>query len=119
MTAPTKTRTKTAVHFYVEQGFLVRGTQDPHTALALAVDDEQWYRLGYLAEVVGCRREGNEFEATAEQVRAFGDELHELLATARVGLFRIVPAHPDDDYQWFTRYATKRARGVFEGVEFL
>lgn len=113
-----RSRTKTAVHFYVEDGFLVRGTLDPHEALALAVAHEDYFEARYY--VAECtRRDDDEENPLPEDVLYLGDLCHRLITEARSGLYRIVPAHPDDDeYKWWTRQADVRGPGVFEGVEF-
>lgn len=53
VSAPTRTarRSKYAVHFLVEDGFVVRGTLDPHEALALAVGEDDHFSC----EGPGCQ----------------------------------------------------------------
>lgn len=106
-------RSETAVHIYREDGFLVRGTLDPMEALKLAIEeDEDCQIAGYFTtpdwDVINPR-----------DVDMLADILHGLLAAARPGLYRIVPApRDDDDYSWFARPVDARGPGVFEGVEF-
>lgn len=111
-------RTKTAVHFFLEGGFLVRGTLDPHTALKLAVEEADAYQLGYCCEMAQ-RPDDDSDEPDPECIRDLGDLCHALIANAKPGLYRIVPSPPDnDEYGWFMWGANKRGPGVFEGVVF-
>lgn len=115
---PRRVHTKTAVHFFVEDGFLVRGTLDPHTALALAVDDADSYQLGHACEM-GVRPDDETDQPTVDDVRDLADLMHRYLASAQPGLYRIVPAGPDNyEYGWFMWPAKERGPGVFEGVVF-
>jgi len=106
-------RTKTAVHIYREDGFLVRGTLDPMEALKLAIEEDEDCRIaGYYTtpdwDVIDPR-----------DIDMLADILHGHLATARPGLYRVVPApRDDDDYRWYVWPADARGPGVFEGVEF-
>lgn len=120
---------KREVHFYVEDGFLVRGTLDPHEALALAVGNDDDFELRYWAaeeamRCQDCTPDGKscnscDGDPPAETVAILGDLCHELIRTARPGLRRVVPAPRDcDDYRWFVHPADARGRGVFESVEF-
>lgn len=124
MTAPTKRkRSKTCVHFYREEGFLVRGTLDPMEALKLAISTDSEHRIGgYWMDVIFAERHGEPFPRRpdgdpAEWVRLFGDHLHALIASARPGLYRFVPTQ-DEDYAWYVWPAKERGPGVFEAVEF-
>jgi hypothetical protein len=111
-------RAKTAVHFYLEDGFLVRGTLDPHEALKLAVAHDDDFEMRYWCAEMACRNDDD--DPTADDVSALADLCHELIREARPGLYRIVPAQPDDDeYSWFCRPASAPGRGVFEAVSFL
>lgn len=121
MTAPPKParrRFKFAAHAYAEGGFVVRGTLDPMAALSVAVRQLDDYQFGnHIYD--GCRPilEG-EADPTPDQVRVCTEAVYELLANAKPGLYRFVPARPDDEYGWFLRGAKQRGPGVFEGVEF-
>lgn len=110
-------RSTTGVHFYLEDGFLVRGTLDPVTALGLAVDHDDSFEIRYDAADCGRR---DDTDPGPDEVAALADLCHELISTARPGLYRINVAGPDhwDGYAWFTGRATRPGRGVFEGVEF-
>lgn len=115
----------TAVHFYVEDGFLVRGTQDPTVALGLAVaEDDEFEARFYAADV--ARRNATEHEQdgppSTEEIDDLANLLHGLILTAKPGLFRMVPAtagDAEDGYSWWTVYAERPGRGTFAGVEFL
>lgn len=117
---------KTAVHFYLEDGFLVRGTLDPTTALGLAVAEDEFEERHYAADV--ARRSETEDEQdgppAAEEIADLASLLHSLIEGARPGLYRIRPAnrserHYGDGYTWWTMRVRERGHGVFEGVEFL
>lgn len=108
--------TGTAVHFLVDNGVLVRGTLDPHTALALAVTEGEPWQIGYACEMA-CRPEPGDDDASPAEVADLAELACRLLASARPGLYRIVPAPVgDDEYGWYVRPARERGRGVFEGV---
>lgn len=117
-------RTKTAVRHYHDGGFLVRGTLDPMEALKIAISIDSEHRIGdYWGDVIYAERHGEPFPRRpdgepAEWVRLFGDHLHSLLANARPGLYRVVPAPQDDDLSWYVWPAKQRGPGVFEAVEF-
>ncbi|ALG07634.1 hypothetical protein [Kibdelosporangium phytohabitans] len=112
------TKQRTAVHFFIEDGFLVRGTLDPHKALALALDDGDPYQFGYACEMA-ARPEYETEQPTVDEVRDLGDLMHTYLSGAKPGLYRIVPAPPgDDEYSWVMHPVDERGRGVFEGVVF-
>jgi len=112
-------RTRTAVHWFSEGGFLVRGTLDPHTALQFAVNEGEPWHLGNAFEMGSRPDEENGDQPTSEEIGELRDRLHGYLSTAKPGLYRIVPAHPDnDEYGWFIHPARTRGRGVFEGVAF-
>lgn len=116
---PKRPRPPTAVHFFLEDGFLVRGTLDPRTALKLAVEEADDYQLGTDFEM-GCRPDNeNEPVPEREHIDGMNDACHAWLAEAKPGLYRIVPAGPNnDEYGWFMWGANKRGPGVFEGVVF-
>lgn len=118
------TRLKAAAYFNESEGwFFVRGTLDPHRALALAFADESkaadYYFDAQLFKVARPRPDVGDAEPDAEHVHAFGDWLHRLLAECRTGLYRINPAHPqDDDASWYLVPVEQRGHGAFEAVEF-
>lgn len=110
---------KYAVHFYMEDGFLVRGTLDPCTALGWAVAEDDKFEVYYSA--VDCaRRDDSGTDPSPERIADLADLCHELIGTARPGLYRVNIASRDhyDGYAWFTGRVSKPGRGVFEGVEF-
>lgn len=118
---------KTAVHFYLEDGFLVRGTSDPVTALGLAVAEDDEFEARYAA-ADAAHRNATEHEQdgppTAEEIDDLATLLYGLIERARPGLYRIRPANRaerdyGDGYAWWTMYAKRRGPGAFEGVEFL
>lgn len=108
-------RAKTAVHF-MDEGVLVRGTLSPQRALRLAVEADEGFRIirNYDGAWPGLD------EVDPEDVRRLGDHLHALMAEARPGLYRFVPARPDDwnGFSWYVHPASGRGPGVFEAVEF-
>lgn len=114
-----RARSKIAVHFYLEDGFLVRGTLDPVTALGWAVAEDDDFELRYSAAEMACRNDSGD-EPEPDQVAELADLCHELIRTAQPGLYRINVAPPDhwDGYAWFTGRVKNRGPGVFEGVEF-
>lgn len=115
---------KVCVHFYLEEGFLVRGTLDPMEALKRAVATDSEYRIGdYWAERAERVDDDNLVGDEAKYVKLFGDHLHRLLQRAKPGLYRIVPVGPnnplaDDGYAWVSKRVNQRGPGAFEGVEF-
>jgi hypothetical protein len=116
-------RPKTAVHFYLEDGFLVRGTLDPHEALKLAVASGEFEEHYWCAEESGREWDDDQLSPDPETVTALGDVCHQLLSESRPGLYRIVPVGPndwrrDDGYAWMVHRAVRRGLGVFEAVEF-
>lgn len=120
-------RPSTAVHFFTEgDGFVVRGTLDPHEALALAVAEfdecEQWEYDAMLAGVAPPRPGINDPEIDPDAVREMADRCHEWLATARPGLYRMSIAPPGDreayGVVWWLASCSKPGRGVWRGVEF-
>ncbi|ACU39379.1 hypothetical protein [Actinosynnema mirum] len=109
-----------AVHFFEEDGFLVRGTLDPREALRLAVAHDEDFEIAYQTAAEAGRdpdRPGaTPLPATVDEL---ADLCHDLLAEARPGLYRIVPARPNNHgYSWFCHTARERGLGVFEGVMF-
>lgn len=122
MTTPTKrVRTKTAVHFFHDNGsFLVRGTTDRHVALRLVMEEDEETYVDDLMYKVARPRPGMDDPAPdLEHILHFGDHLHELLRMARVGLYRINVCRPGEEYAWWLMPVDERGPGVFEGVEFL
>jgi hypothetical protein len=106
-----------AVRFFVDGGFLVRGTLDPGAALLTAVDGSEPDQFGYVFEM-GVRP-GEDGSPTVDEASRLGDLLHGYLSDAKPGLYRFVPASPGDpDYGWFVWPAKERGRGVFEAVLF-
>jgi len=123
VTVPEQTqrkRAKTAVHFFRDNGsIIVRGTLDPQVALCLAMDeDEEPYVDDLMYKVARPRPGVGDPEPDAEHVQRFGDHLHELLRTARTGLYRMNVCRPGEEYAWWLMPVDARGHGVFEGVEF-
>lgn len=112
-------RSKYAVHFYLEDGFLVRGTLDPVIALGLAVGEDYQFEETYWAASDGRRPEDpTEGDPTPENISDLAGLCHHLIRDARPGLYRINPAPRDSEYTWFASRVTKRGPGVFEAVSF-
>lgn len=58
-------------------------------------------------------------EPGPEEVAQLADLVNGFLTGATSGLWRIVPARPDDDEAaWYIHRARSKGPGVFEGVEF-
>lgn len=111
-------RSKYAVHFFTEgDGFVVRGTHDPHEALAWAVAEDDRFELSFWAAEM-ARRDNSGEDPSLEDIAALGDLCHELIATARPGLYRMNVAQPGDEVSWWLMPADKRGPGVWQGVEF-
>lgn len=112
-------RSPRAVHFYLEDGFLVRGTLDPVEALGWAVGEDDQFELRY-SPADCARRDDSGTHPEPEAVSALADLCHELHAGARPGLYRMNVAGRNhwDVYAWFCTRVRERGRGVFEGVEF-
>lgn len=107
-----RVRTKTAVHHYHDGGFLVRGTLDPMEALKLAIaQDEDCQIVGYYTTPDWDKIDPRDIDMLAGL-------LHRLLAVARPGLYRVVPAPHDIDLNWHVWPASQRGPGAFEAVEF-
>jgi hypothetical protein len=122
-------RSKFAVHFFTEgDGFVVRGTLDPHAALALAVaqfgEGEEYLYEDMLAGVAPPRPgiEPDDYEIDPDAVAAMADRCHEWIATARPGLYRmnVASAVDEDCYHvsWWFAWASQRGPGVWQGVLF-
>lgn len=96
---------------------LVRGTLDPMEAVRIYVD-----RLNELDFDVlyGVLPDGGDPDPFAVQCMA--DRLHDMLATARPGLYRKIHCLPSsllyDECSWQIGYAKAKGPGVFEGVYF-
>lgn len=123
MPETTKTRKTTpqfAVHFFVEDGFLVRGTLDRMEALRIALDEGDGYLYDRIEEIARPETGDPDDEPKPEIVREFGEHLHALLADAKPGLYRFNVARDDniDGVAWNLGYAKRRGRGVFEAVVF-
>ena len=119
-------RSKYAVHFFVGgEGFVVRGTLDPHQAFALAVDDEMFVER-YGAALCGvaphCECGTPECELDPEAVADMADRCNRLIRAAKPGLYRWVPAsvvdRNDEGVTHWLRRVDDLGRGVWQGVEF-
>lgn len=127
--ADTKTRpprAKHAVHFFSGgEGFVVRGTLDPHQAFALAVADEMFDER-YGAALCGVAPECPDGEADCDTdpdaVADMASRCNRLIRTAKSGLYRTVPAsaadRDDEGVTWWLRRVDAPGRGVWQGVEF-
>lgn len=120
-------RSRFAVYFLKEDGgFVVRGTEDPHAALALAVAefDEQYPYDDMLAGVAPPMPgiEPDDYEIEPDAIAEMADCCHQWIATARPGLYRIRVANPSDQetygVSWWLNQASKRGPGVWLGVQF-
>lgn len=116
-------RAKFAVHFFNEgDGFVVRGTLDPHMALALAVaEDEFDDRYDHLLIAARPRPGISDPEPTPETIADLAEVLHEWLSRAKPGLYRFTPANAaerDDYISWWLKPVNTPGRGVWRGVWF-
>lgn len=121
------TRSPLVAYSMAEGDWLVRGTLDPVTALS-AVTDEMQERYdteellwGVSPKEFDGQRVYGDLDPSAVVVLA--DRLHEMVAAARPGLYRILPVGPHsasafEGWSWALGYASARGRGVFEGVCF-
>jgi hypothetical protein len=118
-------RSKIKVHFF-EEGFMVRGTDDPVEAYGLALEASDGSESG---DNVGGRAytslqipEGDEQTPTAEEINQLADDVWTLVKGARTGRCRIVPSAPGDrNYcKWWVWPLDDRAHGpgVFTAVTF-
>lgn len=121
-------RSKTAVHFFSEDGFIVRGVTDPFEAYRLALEEaieSAWdgNRVGYWAyDAVQPETEGETaWPDTPEDIAKLADEVWDKINNAEVKRGRIVPTRPDDpDYAWLFWPLAPDAKGpgVFTAVVF-
>lgn len=121
-------RPKTAVHFFTEgDGFVVRGTLDPHEALALAVaeldqNDQYFDLLWGVTPPATMSRMPDHYVIDPEAVAVLAGRCHEWLADARPGLYRMnIASHADrEDYgvSWWLGRCSKPGPGVWSGVYF-
>lgn len=122
-------RAKTAVHFFREDGFMVRGVTDPVEAYRLALEeamDTAWdgQRIGYWAyDAAQPETEGEDaYPDTEKGIAELADEVWTAINEARVRRCRIVPTGPDhpDGYAWMVWEQDDDARGpgIFTAVMF-
>lgn len=109
--------------------WLVRGTQDPHVALA-AVVDMMGEEVSTEELLHGVSLEKQHWCAICPDgvlpsaVEAMGDWCHGLLQLARPGFYRMNPVGPnswereDAGWSWQLGYATRSGYGAFSGVYF-
>jgi hypothetical protein len=105
--------------WFVEDGFMVTGTQDPHVALAFATTTED---VDCRVDEIDMAQRNGFADPKPEDVRKLGDWCHEQLANARPGRWRWVgiPEDEQDVMDEATQYLvrTESGEGVFEGVTF-
>jgi hypothetical protein len=110
----------TELQRFVEDGFLVEGTQDPHAALAAAVDDDTID--GWVEEIDWAQRNPVEPEdPEPERVRDLGDWCHRMITEAKPGWWKwedIPEDEQDDDASRYLVPAEPGANGAFEAVVF-
>lgn len=122
-------RAKTAVHFFSEDGFMVRGVTDPCEAYRLALEeavDSAWdgNRIGYWAyEAIQPEVEGETaWPDRPEHITELADEVWDKINNAVVKRGRIVPCGPDhiDGYSWLFWALDPEAKGpgIFTAVVF-
>lgn len=96
-----------------EDGWLVRGTQDPHTALEAVLRLDTCAVQDLLADAMRTHRGDNPDDR--EWVARLGDLFHSLIADATPGHWRLVTSEAlDADYEY--RQAERPECGTFEGV---
>ena len=116
-------RSSTAVHFFLEDGFMVRGVDDPCEAYRLALEEDEG-RIGYWANEA-CQPEdevGVAWPDKPNDIAELADEVWEAINTAHVQRCRIVPTGPDhpDGYAWMVWQLEPGAKGpgIFTAVMF-
>jgi hypothetical protein len=118
-----------AVHFFAEDGFMVRGVSDPCEAYRLALEeaiDSDWngQRIGGWAYDAGQPEVEGEtaWPNTEKDITALADEVWEKIKSARVRRCRIVPTGPDhpEGYTWMVWEQSDDAKGpgIFTAVMF-
>ncbi len=117
------TRPKYAVHFFTEDdGFVVRGTLDPHHALSLAVAEDGKFTERYWAAEEAARSDATDREPIASEVDNLANLCHTLIQNAKPGLYRMNVASEGDredmGINWWLRTAKQPGRGVWRGVQF-
>lgn len=107
---------------FVEDGFLVAGTQDPHAALAAATEDD--LIDGWVEEIDWAQRNPVEpDDPEPVRVRELGDWCHLMIAEAKPGWWRWdeLPEDERDELEGATRSLTRASAtdiGAFEAVVF-
>ncbi|MEA5367745.1 hypothetical protein VA596_50000 [Amycolatopsis sp., V23-08] len=109
-----------AVEWFVEDGFVVAGTLDPHVALAAAVADDDEFRVRYSAVEMGERSLDADDEPSAEAVAELGDALHQFIAEAVASRWHWFPASEEDREDYGVTRWLRLGDGLdsFEGVAF-
>lgn len=118
---------KTAVHFFREDGFMVRGVSDPCEAYRMALDEcdgEDGQRIGCEAYDAHQERDGEgSWPISAEDIGSLADEVWSTIQNAKVQRTRIVPTGTDshDGYAWLAWALSPDAKGpgVFTAVMFM
>lgn len=122
-------RAKVAVHFFAEEGFMVRGVSDPVEAYRLALEaaiDSDWdgSRIGGWAYDAGQPETEGEtaWPDTEKDIAALANEVLDKINNARVRRCRIVPTGPDhpEGYTWMVWELDDDAKGpgIFTAVMF-
>lgn len=124
---PGSKASKTAVHFFMEDGFMVRGAPDVHEAYRLALDEceePNGMRIGYEAYEAHQAQDGEDdgWPDSAKGIADLADEVWTKIQGARVCRGRIVPCGPEDveGYVWrFWGLADDaKGPGIFTAVVF-
>lgn len=119
-------RSKYSVRFFVDDyGFVVRGTLDPHQALALAVADEDFderYSYALCGVARECPYGEPDCQLDPDAVEAMAERCTRLIGNAKPGMYRWSPASIGDREdegitQWLRKVSTP-GRGVWQGVAF-
>lgn len=107
---------------FVEDGFLVAGTQDAHAALAAAVDDDMID--GWVEEIDWAQRNPVEpDDPEPKRVRDLGDWCHRMITGAHPGWWRWdeIPEDERDELEGATKSLTRTTASdarAFEAVVF-
>jgi hypothetical protein len=105
---------------FVEDGFLVAGSRDPHRALAAAIEDDSID--AFVEEIDWAQRNPIEpDDPEPGHVRELGDWCHRMISEAKPGWWRwadLDEEEQDDDAMRFLDRAEPGSAGAFEAVVF-